>query len=63
MKAFLILLMLIIEIVDIGFTYPQNLNPKSFGNKIEQNCKLRYETKFEIQEVENERTECDDIVE
>jgi len=59
----LFLLTLIIATVYIGNSYPQKLNPKSFGNKIEQNCKLRYETKFEIQEVENERTQCDDIVE
>ena len=59
----LFLLTLIIATVDISNSYPQKLNPKSFGNKIEQNCKLRYETKFEIQEVENERTQCDDIVE
>ena len=63
MKGLLILLTLILATVDIGNTHPQNLNTKSFGNKIEQNCKLRYETKFEIQEVENERTQCDDIVE
>ena len=63
MKLFLILPAVLIITSDVGYALTQIFNPFNHGHKVEQGCKTRFETKFEIQEDENIRTECDSFVE
>ena len=52
--------------IDTNQSQPQNKELKSEDHRIAghvQGCTIRYETKFEVQEIENIRQECTDWTE